>query len=1781
MAFRPRRKSGVALYQSPAQRKDTSKIYLLKSLSGLRRKEKIYALGYNLTTLSAVIPGFNVGALGSIPYFLGEISNNATAIQKALKGDMSALSGRGKFLGSANLLNRTASKMVSAISSPTGIGAVDRAANIYIGQQKAQFLHYTRNMGKKEQLKVFVEAIGNGKAFDKEIQRQAQISMKGNVFSKWKALTYYNAVKSAPDPIKENPYYQARKAKRQKNLKRGNFKKTVGETFTTENTDKHIAQLMAQSDDMIGNMGIIQDAAKVLAIDDILVHSGANFKFSSKVDEIAEQYQRADTKRNKPYVQGKSDKRDNVIYRNADPEIKTVSDIFTAGDRGMSQARLERVADFEFDKVTQQFSTRNTRDHHDAAYIHFLKSNKSFSAVNPVGSRGGGTMESILNAATNMPTTPGIVDAFNTYALEMGRLGMNLNEGAGMGDVTSKIFSILFTGVGTTEGSTSEQLMADFKREFGSLIRLTDAIHKEGYPDIAEDLLKVVDPDKKLVNAVQRNAPQAPIPQGSHYMEARKEILQTKQAYSQDLKYGQVFNESDRALNLRKNKRLKMAEIKLMQLDINTGDLESYDEYLHHLSMHREHARTKPQRKKLYMSGVEGTRKQRLRVAKEVMKADTGSFGLDTVKTVAGRKKDDSIIEEFFDSLIEREDVDKIVNTIKTGNDVKRINDKRAKEIIRYVEDGVPSNQILNFIEKEFEKDFKNIKKNIEKAIPDFSELSFKDFTPDQIETKDGLKVDTRAGQSTHFPGHNNYVPTKLHIIDAIHMHDIELSGQSEDDGSGFLFRESVSFGGRSKKSKSADRIRDAVQLEFGGPATDKRGALTNRGDRMFYLPSFFIGTAASQAAAYLGIFDKGAAFKANVNKAGLQNASFKIADEGVGVLNATRKKFNLKKQKEYEGYRRVKSMFADSRKAINNPNKSNFESVAHGQALRLANQRAMSLFKKGGGFGQVGIDDVTNVVSQADMNRFGFAKGPMGVNAKGNPLEFNVNKLGFHGKQKHRMGMQPFMDANGGGTTTRRTYSDGFGSYKFLTGNFSAGVVSNALRTNRDGRVSFETGYAPLVPMVTEGNTHRLLGGAENIPLKKQVGDAFDPSMITLGRASFKDAKNSDQMAAYVANVLGRPSYKDKTIFNMIKDPYNTMDELFHLGATKNGTSSHWHGDYVKGAQSPNHPHNKFMDMFFESSNKLREEMIRDYVEIAKIEAAPVIQVLVAKGDIATKEAVERALAIKAGSIVQTYMRMTGKALQGIGSQVLNEEQFRNLTMTFALLMEANKDHFRFEIGSILKRHADTLRLDRATVNKLKNKTQDSKPFVQFGAGEFDEIERILGNGIAFTYDEDGTPGFASFNGSTGFLKGFDSDDNIDTLISYMPNYSHGNATGRKVNRIYNVNNREDSLLRALGVNNFDEIRFDKSLRFGQQDLSTVNDNFLRGDLWRTANFLAEETGIPAGQLLSDPSAMVRLIMKNKDIAEAHANQQAMWTAKMANDENFFKGISDELASEIFALDTFMKTRGIGTKNRYSKIKQQFGVIVAESNYTAVDGADLTFQQMRKFTKDKNSLYFKVRTSLNDMKSATFSAKNANATGRKLADDIYDLYFEDGITDLEVGKILVAHTKAAKSATEGGILLKEFAKGLSSRSYDGALSGQPIQQAIINARIEGIFVNILPAAGGQRLLGSNFFNWSDDKWTALAGLIQSTNYPATSIDITFLAPVVNAFKEEQKGNLLGGDAPLKSYTGTGSVFKHKGDYYLKIKDKATGKTYTENIGKKRYDAYLRMREKKNERFDK
>ena len=81
-------------------------------------------------------------------------------------------------------------------------------------------------------------------------------------------------------------------------------------------------------------------------------------------------------------------------------------------------------------------------------------------------------------------------------------------------------------------------------------------------------------------------------------------------------------------------------------------------------------------------------------------------------------------------------------------------------------------------------------------------------------------------GRSNNITGHHNFTPTRAKVRKSIHMHDIERRGKNENDGTEYLFRYSVTFGGSSPQSKTADAIRDAKQIEFGGLATDANGNL-------------------------------------------------------------------------------------------------------------------------------------------------------------------------------------------------------------------------------------------------------------------------------------------------------------------------------------------------------------------------------------------------------------------------------------------------------------------------------------------------------------------------------------------------------------------------------------------------------------------------------------------------------------------------------------------------------------------------------------------------------------------------------------------------------------------------------------------------------------------------------------------------------------------------------------------------------------------------------------------
>ncbi len=119
----------------------------------------------------------------------------------------------------------------------------------------------------------------------------------------------------------------------------------------------------------------------------------------------------------------------------------------------------------------------------------------------------------------------------------------------------------------------------------------------------------------------------------------------------------------------------------------------------------------------------------------------------------------------------------------------------------------------------------------------------------------------------------HNYVPTRSHIQRAIHSLDPDFKNKRS------LVTFNVQFGGKTAKSKYADNQRDAYQIEFGGPATDKRGSLHERTDMFTFVPSLFMYRSAMNAAKAMGLAE-------GVSR----GQKFRMSGSDLGILMSSKK---------------------------------------------------------------------------------------------------------------------------------------------------------------------------------------------------------------------------------------------------------------------------------------------------------------------------------------------------------------------------------------------------------------------------------------------------------------------------------------------------------------------------------------------------------------------------------------------------------------------------------------------------------------------------------------------------------------------------------------------------------------------------------------------------------------------------------------------------------------------------------------------------------------------------
>ena len=717
------KRTGVGLYQRPSDRvgDNSKKIYMFKSLKGLGKKEKLYALGYNLTSASAVIPGFDIGMIGAAPYLIGQATNTLNAITKGFRGDMGAVLGRSRFLGGVNILNKGLGQAFNKISSPTGVPPIDRYANIYIGQQKAKYLHYARKVGTKDKLKVLVETFDN--VFDRQIQAQAASGYKGNVFNKWQRLTYYNAVKDAPDPWKENPYVQARKSNRNKEVRqfRNQTRTDMGHTTMQK---EHLQTLMNDNDFMIEEA--VSTTSKALALEAVLEHDHS-FLVNKKMNNIqlAKKLKRLEKDKTKAIMGGM---KDNVSYK----FLAKTEDVFfpsIMGFRGSDPNTLIRRHGIIRDKAQGTFTTEKSRTAQDTSYKKFV----SQAAMDNGHKTRGKDKADIFQVAIDTPVNNTTITAFNEFAADLGMPSF-MKKGENMNDFTSKVAQVLFTADAGRGGQDIAQAAIKQGQTLNATNRLASKLHEGGYPKLADALVRTIDPDRKVTKRrghtfSRKDIALEGLPQGTHFMEVQKEfnnvMMETRQFYDTNKNFKILEN---------MNKRKYGGQLRIMELNDVHVDPSNYVAEMEAHRIAKLNARKTPiPGKQEYIGRHMTTKRERKKIARQYL-LSSGVFKdefnhdakqineyIDRIfrdrsmitrrnKHPLSKRPDKPKIKKGMTDFEAGRKLDKYDKAVRQRNlemKTRRRKNKLIRDIQTFVDKGETPNQILKYIEKRYDEAFK------------------------------------------------------------------------------------------------------------------------------------------------------------------------------------------------------------------------------------------------------------------------------------------------------------------------------------------------------------------------------------------------------------------------------------------------------------------------------------------------------------------------------------------------------------------------------------------------------------------------------------------------------------------------------------------------------------------------------------------------------------------------------------------------------------------------------------------------------------------------------------------------------------------------------------------------------------------------------------------------------------------------------------------------------------------------------------------------------------------
>lgn len=1252
------------------------KIPLFKSLANLSPRERLYAIGYNFNTLGQF--GLNFGQLVSIPYLIGEYSNTARSVVKNLKSPSQVLGGdilkRQKLLGGARAIGGMKGTLQRAVRTGTPL---DRASNILIGRESASFLQNVRNVGTSGVAMNVVQSV-NAKKMDKTIQAQAQIPTKNNVFLKWRSLTFVEAFKNAPDPFRDNPIRKAEKIRHKTVKTKGQefdiTKEKFHESLLTGMDTQRAQKFMniIDMDNFAGGMGHQKELVANVLNDESIEFFGPDSKQArltrkSRIEMYEQSYydsiggiMGSNSTQTRDYLPRET----NFDFYHPKPqEGEVISG--TGGNPGNvkrvkymdgDQQKIALVQDVVLNPDSGMVTTHNSRAKQVELSGTFLRSfSNDFDGPSVQGYK---NLSAFDMGPEVIPSLKSLARAFNHPFAGQSPQSMN---GQQLVDVLAQIVTQINIGdIGTG-------FPLNTARQANEIVSFQKTLRKYNYNSLAKKLRKeagftMSGKDPQDFNLNQHG-----------FLRGRNQVINT---LAPSLNNGVLFGFT-RAGSVLGNE----------QLDLTFQPNGHLMNHKYYNSLLKRQRAKKPQTSLMKIhTGNEDKMESRHHIGN----------GTNAQRRIVEKKKIGKTnlfhdVERFIDPPGHHYSYEDIIKGRLGGLEIKR--DGGVLKTVRFkkhphVKDGtyLGKDQAwwqkkIKAMDKEFNTHLVNLLgidpvriapliKNSEN-LGSLSRQIEKELVKNAVEVNNALETTgagvnvkrgdpSYRGKSNNITGHHNFTPSRAKVRKSIHMHDIDRNGKNENDGTPFLFRYSVSFGGSSPQSKHADAIRDARQIEYGGLATDANGNQQKRSDGMFYLPSNLMGIAGTKAAAYLGIWDKGSNFKTSVDK---NNLTATISGGGISPLDLSSGTFDQrqsvrkdlrglsqKRRNAFQGKSRMNSLLRDVERVVAKGATNNSQ-FTEGDVARIAQSRALALFRRTGEFGTVSGGDIFSAMDDMDKANLGLTGDKMASN-----YEMRFTGLGtYQGRKRANIGefrTGEFHDDIGHG-----------GIHSYQQGDKNLSKMYTYKFTDLANPGSLEYGEMPVIPLL---NTEliRLKNLYTSTGTGKVDWDALSEFTNMPAGVIKQSLSQMHQINAFPP--ISRPYRFDfdinpsdlADVRNIMESPHDELVAVFGLDKL-NGPLRMLDGSPIP-LNSPAHPGNQFKRIFH--SGEMTNE-VYSYVYNAYLTE---LDTLITHSNIATQQLIKENIKQYARTSAERFEKvLNATMLKHMGaSAVASEYEFRQVLM-------------------------------------------------------------------------------------------------------------------------------------------------------------------------------------------------------------------------------------------------------------------------------------------------------------------------------------------------------------------------------------------------------------------------------------------------------------------------------------------------------------------------------------